>query len=233
MIGAIVTAAGSSVRMGGEKKEFRLSGAVDIDGTPLSVLGSSILPFFDHPAITHIVVTVPQGEAPRARSLLPSRFFAPGAKSLSFVAGGSSRRESVLKALESLKDAAPTKVLIHDGARPWVNRELVDRILQALETSDAVIPVLQLTETPKELDDNGRIIRHLDRSHTVVAQTPQAFAYRAILDAHHEEARLVAEGRADNSTDDAELWGSYCGAVQAIPGIPQNRKITFPTDLPA
>ncbi len=233
MIGAIITAAGSSVRMGGDKKEFRPSGSFDTDGSPLSVLGAAIRPFFDHPHISNIVVTIPEGEAPRARSLLPVRFFAKGAKGIIFIAGGATRRESVFRALESLKDTDISKVLIHDGARPWLTPELLDRVITALDTHDAVVPVLQITETPKELDGEGHIIRHLERARTVLAQTPQGFVYPAILDAHREEARLVAKGREDNSTDDAELWGSYCGAVQAIPGIPQNRKITFPADLPA
>ena len=232
MTGVVVTAAGSSLRMGGQKKEFRLSGIPDGDGTELSVLGAAVRPFFDHPQISAIIITVPEGAAPRAREVLPPRFFTPGAKPIAFIAGGSTRRASIQRALEALRGYAIDRVLIHDGARPWVSGELIQRVLTALTTHEAVIPVLPLSETPKEIDSKGIIVRHLVRARTVAAQTPQGFAFREILDAHREEALRIEKGGEDDCTDDAEVWSRYSGIVQVVPGTPENRKITFPQDLP-
>jgi 2-C-methyl-D-erythritol 4-phosphate cytidylyltransferase/2-C-methyl-D-erythritol 4-phosphate cytidylyltransferase/2-C-methyl-D-erythritol 2,4-cyclodiphosphate synthase len=94
----------------------------------------------------------------------------------------------------------------------------------------AAVPLLPLTETPKELDGKGFIQRHLRRSRLGCAQTPQGFAFPAILRAHERGAeRELAEGY--EYTDDAELWGEFCGPVAAVPGERENRKITYPEDL--
>jgi 2-C-methyl-D-erythritol 4-phosphate cytidylyltransferase/2-C-methyl-D-erythritol 4-phosphate cytidylyltransferase/2-C-methyl-D-erythritol 2,4-cyclodiphosphate synthase len=94
----------------------------------------------------------------------------------------------------------------------------------------AAIPLLPLRETPKELDSRGFIRRHLRRSGLGCAQTPQGFAFPAILRAHERGAeRELAE--AYEYTDDAELWGEFCGPVAAVPGERENLKITYPEDL--
>jgi 2-C-methyl-D-erythritol 4-phosphate cytidylyltransferase len=101
---------------------------------------------------------------------------------------------------------------------------------------NAAVPMLPITETPKETDgplpETGRlepvfIKQHLKRSNTGAAQTPQGFKFPEILYAH-EKAALLAD---EEFTDDAEIWGRFCGTVVAIPGEPENRKITFPEDL--
>jgi 2-C-methyl-D-erythritol 4-phosphate cytidylyltransferase/2-C-methyl-D-erythritol 4-phosphate cytidylyltransferase/2-C-methyl-D-erythritol 2,4-cyclodiphosphate synthase len=94
----------------------------------------------------------------------------------------------------------------------------------------AAVPLLPLTETPKELDGEGFILRHLRRSRLGCAQTPQGFAFPAILRAHEQGAeRELAEGY--EYTDDAELWGEFCGPVATVPGERENRKITYREDL--
>ncbi|MDR2757816.1 MAG: 2-C-methyl-D-erythritol 4-phosphate cytidylyltransferase [Spirochaetaceae bacterium] len=232
-IAAVIAAAGSSSRMGGVKKEYLPlgRGMIDEEGKPLSVLGSSVLAFASSPRIDLLVIAVPADREHAARLSLPSRLLYPAAKpKLFFVPGGTTRRSSVHHGLSLLDAYGPRLVLIHDGARPWVDEDLIDRIISAALRYRAVIPVTPLTETPKELSPEGFIVRHLRRSLVGTAQTPQGFAFPEILRAHERAAeRELAEGF--EYTDDAEIWGEFCGPVASIPGAAGNRKITFPEDL--
>ena len=124
----------------------------------------------------------------------------------------------------------PSHVLIHDGARPWVEKDLIQRTIQGLIRYGAVIPLVPLAETPKEIDPSGFIKRHLRRASLGAAQTPQGFAFPAILRAH-ERAAEREEREGLEYTDDAEVWAEFFGPVAFIPGSPANRKITFPKDL--
>jgi 2-C-methyl-D-erythritol 4-phosphate cytidylyltransferase/2-C-methyl-D-erythritol 4-phosphate cytidylyltransferase/2-C-methyl-D-erythritol 2,4-cyclodiphosphate synthase len=199
--------------------------------------------FASSPHIGLIVVTVPEDPASgekAARACLPACLFEageglpgqtpPAYLPVRFVSGGPTRRASVHKALAFLASRNPAYVLIHDGARPWVDGALIGKTIDAVMRFRAVIPLLPVTETPKELDAAGFITRHLTRSHVGTAQTPQAFAYPAILRAH-EQAALREERDGRDYTDDAEVWDEFQGPVAAIPGSPANRKITFPEDL--
>jgi 2-C-methyl-D-erythritol 4-phosphate cytidylyltransferase/2-C-methyl-D-erythritol 4-phosphate cytidylyltransferase/2-C-methyl-D-erythritol 2,4-cyclodiphosphate synthase len=238
-IAAIITAAGSSARMGGFKKEYRtLPGRFDPEGNPLTVLGAATAAFASIGEICPVVIAVPPGGEEAARNALPPLpEAAVPAMRLSggrvwCVPGGPTRRASVHNALNALKAAAPSYVLIHDGARPWVNEALIRRVIAAVLKHNAVVPLLPLTETPKEIDDTGFVRRHLRRAQIGGAQTPQAFAYPAILLAH-EQAAVREREEGVSYTDDAEVWGEFTGPVAVIAGSPQNKKITFPEDIPA
>jgi len=235
------------------KKEFRpLPGGFDAEGKPLTVLGAAFLAFSAVPEITKIVITISPGSEDAARAALPSC----GSESL-LVSGGPTRRASVHNALAALEAFSPDYVLIHDGARPWVDTALIRRIIEAVQIYGAVIPLLPLTETPKEIDsvsvantpvDNIHIgsistdsitvsntpllliRRHLKRANFGAAQTPQAFAYPAILRSH-EKAALREQNEGVDYTDDAEVWAEFQGPVAAAAGAPENRKITFPEDM--
>jgi 2-C-methyl-D-erythritol 4-phosphate cytidylyltransferase len=226
------------------KKEYRpLAGRLDGEGKPLTVLGAAVSAFAAFADITAIVITVPRnpetGEK-AARRALPSRFFEGGGPELLFVPGGKTRRESVHHALALLAAYHPRYVLIHDGARPWVDAPLIQRTMEAVISCGAALPVLPLVETPKEIGPGVPtgipagpffVTRHLRRAAVGAAQTPQGFAFPEILAAHEKAAaRELAEGF--EYTDDAEIWGEFCGPVAAVPGSPENRKITFPGDLP-
>ncbi|GHV85540.1 2-C-methyl-D-erythritol 4-phosphate cytidylyltransferase [Spirochaetia bacterium] len=233
-IAAIITAAGSSSRIG-VKKEYRLVGdKTDMEGKPLTVLGKAALAFAACSRIDAIVITVPRdpnlGEF-AARDSLPARLLRHRAKPrFLFVPGGPTRRSSVHHALTLLETHKPGYVLIHDGARPWVEPALIDRVIDAMLQHQAAIPLLPLTDTPKEIDEAGIIQRHLRRVQVGNAQTPQGFAFPGILKAHEKAARREHdEGRV--YTDDAEVWGEFIGPVHVVPGSPLNKKITFPEDL--
>jgi 2-C-methyl-D-erythritol 4-phosphate cytidylyltransferase len=167
-------------------------------------------------------------------SVDPQTFPPAGAEGprILFVPGGKTRQFSVYHALSLLSLYMPDYVLIHDGARPWVESSLIEAVIGAVLVSGAVIPVLPLIETPKEIGPDNIISRHLKRSCVATAQTPQAFAFPNILYAHEKAAeKTLSEGI--DYTDDAEIWAEFCGPVTVIQGSPRNRKITFKEDLPS
>jgi 2-C-methyl-D-erythritol 4-phosphate cytidylyltransferase/2-C-methyl-D-erythritol 4-phosphate cytidylyltransferase/2-C-methyl-D-erythritol 2,4-cyclodiphosphate synthase len=136
----------------------------------------------------------------------------------------------VYKALSFLERFHPAYVLIHDGARPWIDAELINRVISGMIKHKAVLPVMPLIETPKEIDENGFVIRHLKRSSVFSAQTPQGFSFTEILAAHKKAAQLQHRGEKEY-TDDAEVWAEFVGSVASVQGSPLNKKITFPEDL--
>jgi len=238
-IAAVICAAGSSSRMGGTKKEYLpLPGASD----SLTVLGAAVSAFAAVPEIRTIVIAVPEepetGEA-AARNALSHEILNGTSPTVRFVTGGKTRCASVFNALRALADDAPNYALIHDGARPWISPALIERVIKGVKQYRAIIPLLPLTETPKETDSPldgfvgcdscGPVFikRHLKRGFTGSAQTPQAFAFPEILAAHEKAA--AQDGR--EFTDDAEVWAEFCGPVAVIPGEIGNRKITFKEDL--
>ena len=225
--------------MGGMKKEYRpLPGSTG----GLTVLGSAVLAFAAAGDIGTIVIVVPHdsenGESAARAALPPDLFEGKNGSTIHFVPGGKPRRASVFNALSLVKtlSPAPAFVLIHDGARPWVSPSLIKRVIAQVKIHHAVIPLLPVTETPKETDaplfDDAPVFikRHLRRALVGAAQTPQAFAFPEIL-AAHEKAAGQEDSTGFEFTDDAEVWASFCGPVAAIPGEPENRKITFPEDL--
>jgi len=227
--------------MGGTKKEYRpLPGA----GDNLTVLGAAVSAFAAVPAIRTIIIAVPAdpatGEA-AARKALPPPLLAGGSvPPIHFVPGSATRRASVFNALSFLaaQDSAINCALIHDGARPFVSPALIQRVIDGVKEYRAVIPLMPLTETPKEtnLPLNGDypglvlIERHLKRAVIGAAQTPQGFDFPAIFEAHRQAA-AQDDFTHETFTDDAEVWAAFCGTVAAIPGESENRKITFPEDL--
>ena len=223
--------------MGGVKKEY-----LSLPETPLTVLGAALSAFASSCRVGPIVITVPPGAEEEVRASLPAELRSSELCSgdrIHFVSGGLTRRASVHNALLWLEPWHPSHVLIHDGARPWIKPELIEKIIDAAIKFEAVIPALPLLETPKELErreggvsteEPAFIKRHLRRADLCAAQTPQGFKFPEILTAHKKAAeREEREHR--EYTDDAEVWGEFIGHVAVIPGDPENRKITYPEDL--
>jgi 2-C-methyl-D-erythritol 4-phosphate cytidylyltransferase len=218
---AVITAAGAGTRMGGgPKKEYRT-----VRGKP--VLAHTLTGLLGTGRFSLIVITLPQADLGLAGELL-SRY-APLDRVL-LTPGGSTRQESVrlgLSALErALRADPPTHVLIHDGARPWITPELVERVIKGTVRYGACLPVTPIVYAVKAVDRDGFVERHLDRSGLAAAQTPQGFEFRGILEAHR---KAVDEGYL--GYDDTELYGRYVGRVFTIPGDPANIKITYAQDL--
>lgn len=143
------------------------------------------------------------------------------------VHGGDTRQASVRAGLEALAAEAPDVVLIHDAARPFASRDLIARAIDAAGETGAAIPGLAVTDTIKAIDHHGHVGETLDRTALRAVQTPQAFAFAPIVEAHR---RALREGRAD-FTDDAALAEWVGMQVRVFDGESGNIKITHPEDF--
>ena len=142
--------------------------------------------------------------------------------SVTLIAGGATRSASVRNALEALQGTGITQVLIHDGARPLVPRGVIAAVLAALGDAQAAAPALPVTDALWR-GAGGRVQGAEPREGLWRAQTPQGFAYDAILAAH----RAFPEGAAD----DVEIALRAGLAVDIVPGAEDNLKITWPEDF--
>jgi 2-C-methyl-D-erythritol 4-phosphate cytidylyltransferase len=150
----------------------------------------------------------------------PAEFLRPD-----WVEGGSSRSASVRNALAAAPEA--TTVVVHDAARPLVQRDLVERCLAALEPGvDGAIAAARMTDTVKEAGPDGRVLRTLDRSMLWAIQTPQVFRADVLRDALERDEMALAA-----ATDDASLVEEMGGTVRVVEAPPENIKVTRETDL--
>jgi len=208
---ALIMAAGRGSRFGAAApKQY-----VELAGRP--VLRHSLETFLKHPRIDAVRVVIHADD----RAMYNTA--ASGLSPLEPVTGGATRQESVRRGLESLRDKAPSIVLIHDAARPLVDSALIDRMLAALAASPGAIPVLPVADTVKRAS-NGIVQETLDRQTLWRAQTPQAFRYGDIMAAHN-----AAAGR--KLTDDAAVAEAAGLAVALVPGQEENFKVTTEADL--
>ena len=219
-IAIIITAAGSSARIGsGIKKEY----LPFKNGTVLSVCAETFLNAFTDDQefeITDFIVTCPKGGVEKCREALGTI-----ADRVVITEGAETRQKSVYNGLLAVQ-GNPDIVLIHDGARPFVTREAIIQALEAAVESGASVPGITPTDTQKEIDAEGFIVRHLLRSSLTAVQTPQCFEFGRLLEAH---GRAATDGK--EYTDDTEIWGAYCGRVKVTKGDVNNIKITYPSDL--
>ena len=207
---AVILAAGRGERMRSDVRKAFL----ELAGCPLFL--HAVETFSGVPRVAEIAVVVHPSNIDAAWKVVAPIF--PAAK---VVAGGATRRES---SLAGIRAAAEAIVLIHDGCRPFVSRELIDRILDAVESHGAVVPVLPSIETLYHLSDAGsRIEEVLDRSSIVRAQTPQGFRRDLILRCLEAASRTV--------TDDASTLLDQGEPVFTVEGEASNLKITVPEDL--
>jgi len=145
------------------------------------------------------------------------------------VAGGATRQASVRAGLEALAGEVPDLVLIHDCARPFVSARLIARAIAAASAAGAAVPGLPVTDTIKQIDALGRIEATPPRAQLRAVQTPQAFRYDLILNAH----RLAASTGQNELTDDGAVaeWAGH--SVHVFEGDPANMKVTNPEDFAA
>lgn len=217
---AVITAAGSSLRMQKKQKKQYLS----IGGVP--VLKKAVESFLSTGLFSWITITVPKTDIPFVREMFAGLLHSEPACSFSIVPGGESRQESVFLALQSLAEAGPEYVLIHDGVRPWIRGELINAVFENTKRHDACIPVVDIIDAIKKIDAKGFIEEHVDKQCTKGAQTPQGFIFSAIFTAHKSAFK--------NHTicpDDAEVYALTGKPVYTIPGDPSNRKITYAFDM--
>ena len=214
-VAAIVVAAGRGIRAGGNlPKQYR-----EIAGEP--VLRRSLLLFAEAPrieAVQPVIHPEDEGLFSRVAERIPV---------LSPVLGGATRQASVHAGLEALVSHRPEIVLVHDAARPFASPALVARAIDAVADGDAAVPGVPVSDTVKTIDGTGTVVNTLDRARLRIIQTPQAFRFAPLLEAHR---RAAAEGL-DGFTDDAALaeWAGL--KVSVFEGEPGNVKLTRPEDF--
>lgn len=214
-VAALIVAAGRGTRTGGLPKQYRMLGRG-------SVLARSVDVFQRHPGIGSITVVIHPDDAEHYHASLE-----PVAKLAPPVTGAATRQGSVRAGLEALSDIAPSHVLIHDAARPFLDAALIDRVLAGLTEAPGAVPGLLVTDTLKRATDDRVISGTVERAGLWHVQTPQGFAYAAILAAHR---RAAADGRSD-FTDDAAVMEWAGSAVKLVPGDAANAKLTTAEDL--
>jgi 2-C-methyl-D-erythritol 4-phosphate cytidylyltransferase len=214
-VGVVVVAAGRGTRLGGElPKQF-----VPIAGVPMVL--RALRPFTGHPDVAQVALVLPPDAAARPPEFLRGVI---GAGML-VVGGGAQRGDSVAAGLAALGPACRT-VLVHDAARPFVERAVIDAVIAAARTGVGAVPAVRLSDTVKEADsgDQARVRRTVPRDGLWRAQTPQGFP-RDILE------RAYAEAGSGAATDDAALVERLGVTVRLVPDSSRNLKVTTPEDL--
>lgn len=217
---AVIVAAGRGTRAGlGENKVFyALRGR--------SVLARCLDAFNDSGRFDGAVVVLSKEDEVRYNELRERE--GPFNLVRAIAWGGQTRRESVCNGLLALPEDVDI-VAIHDAARPFVSREVIDATLDSAMARDSGVVCTPVIDTIKQIGPEGRVTS-LERAALRAVQTPQCFNYKRILDAH-----LRARAENLSATDDAMLFEHYYGDVCLVtaPGAGENRKLTTKADFDA
>lgn len=203
-ISAIITAGGTSSRFGNTNKLLE-----KIDGK--EIIKYTVEAFL----VSNVDEVIISANASIMDTL--SEFF----NGIKIVQGGNSRQESVYNGLKAI---ACDYVLIHDGARPMISPEIINKTIATVIEKKAVSVMTKTVDTIKEVDENGKIIRTIDRSKLYNTQTPQAFEYKLIKFAHDK-----LQGQ--NFTDDAGMIEFLGKDVYIVDGDYRNIKVTTKSDI--
>lgn len=214
---AIVPAAGSGTRMGMKTKKQFLA----LDGTPL--LGYALKTMEACPAVQDIVIVASPGEEDYCRTAVVEKLGLN--KVAAIVPGGKERQDSVYNGLLALSPEFDI-VVVHDGVRPLFSLDILNLVISAAETYGAATCAVPAKDTVKLAGEDNFVTRTLPRDRTWLVQTPQAFRYELIVEAHRR-------ARSDNllATDDTALVESIGGRIKIVMGSYDNIKITTPEDL--
>ena len=203
----IITAGGASSRYGNKNKLLEKI-------NDKTVIEETVSKFIDFDEIDEVIISANSSIIETLQELLNN----PKVK---IIEGGNTRQKSVYNALQVVKN---DYVLIHDGARPLIRKDTIAYVLEAVLDKDAVTVMTKTTDTIKEVDSTGRIIRTIDRSKLYNTQTPQAFKTSIIKDAHEK----LKDG---NFTDDCSMLEELNIPVYIVNGSYTNIKITIKSDL--
>jgi 2-C-methyl-D-erythritol 4-phosphate cytidylyltransferase/2-C-methyl-D-erythritol 2,4-cyclodiphosphate synthase len=205
-VAAILVAAGSGSRFGAETpKQF------------IPLAGKPVIRHAAESLAAHVTFLQPVGDAVAIGRALD------GVPHLPAIAGGATRQDSVRAGLEALEARMPEVVLVHDAARPLIPAGTVPALLAALEHASGAIPAVPVADTLKHVTD-GLITATVPRDGLYRAQTPQAFRYKVLLDAHHAGISMAA-------TDDAALLEAIGESLVIVPGSDDNIKLTYAGDM--
>lgn len=217
LIAVVIVAAGRSTRMAGLDKQFAIAGQ-----KPL--LAHTVAVFERNPVITHIALVLNQDNLLRGRALAYQEGWQ---KVLYIVTGGARRQDSVWNGLQSLSHTPPKWVLIHDGARPFVDDKIIADGLAAVREHGASVVGVPVKDTIKLVTTDTLLVEQTPPRELLWAvQTPQFFDYTLICEAHREAICLQLA-----VTDDASLLEKLNRPVKIFQGTYTNIKITTPDDL--
>ena len=212
-VGVVIAAGGSSSRMQGKDKLLEVIG-----GMP--VIARACLAFEKNDSVSEISVVTKADNVAVVRGILDD---CGVSKLKAVVSGGATRAESVRNGAAALSRC--DYIAIHDGARPFVSQELIDRCFATAFSEGSAVPVLPSVDTLKSVSD-GKVSATVDRNAVCRVQTPQVFDYTAYMDA--------LEKYSDNEyTDDCAMMEAAGVSVSVCPGEDCNFKLTAPYDLQA
>ena len=215
MISAIVLAGGRGKRMNYHKsKQF-----IEIKGKP--VLVYTLEKFIYNKSIDEVILVLPEDEVDYCKKEVLQRY---SLKVDRIVIGGKERQDSVFNALEAMEKA--DMVLIHDGARPFINEKIIEEGIKYANIYGAAAPGVTPKDTIKVKNEDNISVDTPDRNMLVAVQTPQCFKYDEIYQCHRkikEENAIV--------TDDTSVVERYGHKVYLYEGDYTNIKITTPEDL--
>ncbi len=216
---AIVLAAGRGSRMNSDvPKQF-----LELDGKPLIFYA---LKAFQDSFVDEIILITGENQIDFCRREVVKKYNLTKVKQV--ISGGRERYESVFRGLSAVQDC--DYVYIHDGARPFVDRELLLRAKRCVETVGACAAGMPVKDTIKVVDEMNMVTSTPDRSYLWQIQTPQVFSFPLIKKAYE---RMFASGDCSGITDDAMVAERFLSCpVQLFEGSYRNLKITTPEDLP-
>jgi len=205
-LGAVILAAGSGTRFGGDKLAASIGG--------MQVWRRSFLAFLDHPAVDEVVVVCSEANYSAIREVV--------GEDAEVILGGDTRTASTIAGLWKASQIGCDGVLFHDGARPFVSESVISRVAEGVKAGKAVAAAVPCVDTIK-LVSGGNIGTHLERSNTVSMQTPQGGPSAMFADAFSKIQ--------ESCTDDMELLSKAGYTTEWVMGDPNNFKITTAEDL--
>ena len=214
-VGVVIVAGGSGTRVGGEElKQFRW-----VAGKPM--LLHSVQTFMARPDVGMVVCVLPQ----RYAGDPPPWLFQCDVDRLLIAVGGRERADSVRNGLEDLPEEVEV-VLVHDAARPLVPDDVIDRVVATARGGVGAVAALPVVDTLKEVDEEGVVVRTVDRTRLWRAQTPQGFPRQAL-----ERAHAAAKRDGVGATDDASLCERAGVTVRVVRGSEVAMKVTDEADF--
>lgn len=206
---AVITAGGSSQRFG---KTNKLLERIHLK----TIIEHTVNAFLSLKEIDEIIISANSSIMETLTKLFE------GINKVKIIEGGATRQQSVFNALLAIKDC--DYVLIHDGARPMITSEMITDVIKQVKVKKALTVASKTIDTIKKVDKNFKIIKTIERSSLYNTQTPQAFEYKLIKEAHE---RLKGQ----DFTDDAGMLEFLGGDVYIFEGDYRNIKITTKSDI--
>ncbi|MBR2860607.1 MAG: 2-C-methyl-D-erythritol 2,4-cyclodiphosphate synthase [Clostridia bacterium] len=206
---ALIAAAGSGSRTGLKYNKIFFS----FDFVPM--IEKTVSAFLKHPLIDGVVVVCAECDEARLKEILPD--------SVELVRGGATRSESVFNGLKAIEGRF-CKVLVHDGARPFISEEVITRVIDNISANRGAVACVKVTDTIKQVNEDGKIIATPDRNTLYAAQTPQGFMLDELIEAYRFAGNK-------SFTDDAAVFENAGKEVFVVEGGYENKKITTAEDV--